>query len=316
MRRKPFVLTALAAVVAIVSLFFPPTASAVGESISVSPSSGPPGATVIVTGAGWEEHGSRHIDVPIMIGGEQVADPTPDASGTFRIAVTIPRSATGSVVISAIIGNGGSADVIFKVNDCPTNPTMATVPRSGTVGSKFIQKGNNWLPGGTVRITLPHGSKALFLTQSATPRVGPSGGWQTVVTVGKGTPPGTYSYTATERAPQCPSGKISITGSFTVCPTNPTMATVPKSGTVGSKFIQKGNNWLPGGTVRITLPHGSKALFLTQSATPRVGPSGGWQTVVTVGKGTPPGTYSYTATERAPQCPSGKISITGSFTVR
>ncbi|MDH6499518.1 CAP family protein [Streptomyces sp. SAI-149] len=151
-----------------------------------------------------------------MIDGEQVADPTPDASGTFRVAVTIPKSATGSVVISAIIGNGGSADAIFKVKDCPKNPTMATVPKSGVVGSKFVQKGNNWLPGGKVRITLPHGSKAFFLAQSATPRIGPSGGWQTVVTVGKGTPSGTYSYTATERAPQCPSGKITMKDSFTV----------------------------------------------------------------------------------------------------
>ena len=216
MKRKPFILTALATAVGLVSLFFPSTSSAVGESISVNPSSGPPGATVIVTGTGWEEHGSRHIDVPIMISGERVADPTPDAAGTFRIAVTIPESATGSVVISAIIGNGGSADTVFKVKDCPKNPTMATVPKSGVVGSKFVQKGNNWLSGGKVHITLPHGSKALFLAQSATPQVGPSGGWQTVVTVGKGTPPGTYSYTATERAPQCPSGKITMKDSFTV----------------------------------------------------------------------------------------------------
>nr|WP_306926438.1 hypothetical protein [Streptomyces luteogriseus] len=251
-----------------------------------------------------------------MINGEQVADPTPDAAGTFRVAVTISKSARGSIEISAIIGNGGSAGTIFQVKDCPKNPTMATVPSSGVVGSKFVQKGNNWLPGGKVRITLPHGSKALFLTQSATPRVGPSGGWQTVVTVGKGTPPGTYTYTATEKTPKCPSKKIIQRDSFTVCPKNPTVATVPSSGVVGSKFVQKGNNWLPGGKVRITLPHGSKALFLTQSATPRVGPSGGWQTVVTVGKGTPPGTYTYTTTEKTPKCPSEKITKKGSFTVR
>lgn len=176
MKRSPVILTVLSTVVVLISLLLP-SASAVGESISVSPSSGPSGATVIVAGAGWEEHGSRHLDVPIMIDGEQVADPTPDASGTFRVAVTIPKPATGSVVISAIIGNGGSADAIFKVKDCPKNPTMASVPKSGVVGSKFVQKGNTWLPGGKVRITLPHGSKALFLAQSATPRVGPSRAW-------------------------------------------------------------------------------------------------------------------------------------------
>lgn len=99
---------------------------------------------------------------------------------------------------------------------CPRNTTMATIPDSGVVGSRFVQKGNNWLPGGTVHLTLPHGSAAKFLAQSATPRVGLSGGWQTVVTVGKGTRPGTYIYTATEKAPQCPSGKITKSGSFTV----------------------------------------------------------------------------------------------------
>jgi hypothetical protein len=99
---------------------------------------------------------------------------------------------------------------------CPRNPTMATIPDSGVVGSKFVQKGNNWLPGGTVHLTLPSGSKARFLTQSATPRVGLSGGWQTVATVSEETPPGTYTYTATEQAPQCPSGNITKNGSFTV----------------------------------------------------------------------------------------------------
>lgn len=220
MKGKSIIFAALATTVGLIAILFPSGAVAVGEAIRVSPSSGPAGSTVTVSGTGWEEHGSRGISVPIAIDGVSVATAHPNASGTFRVRATIPKKASGTVRISAIIGNGGAAEATFKVgtkNGCPTNTQIASIPGVGSVGSKFLQKGSGWLPGGVVHVTLPHGSKALFLSVSGgAARVGSGGGWQKVVTVGKGTPPGHYTYTATESAPKCPSGKITKTGSFTV----------------------------------------------------------------------------------------------------
>ncbi|MFC9588250.1 IPT/TIG domain-containing protein [Streptomyces sp. NPDC056944] len=117
-------------------LFCPATATAVGESISLSPSSGAPGSTVRVVGSGWEEHGSRSIDVPIMIAGSQVAVAHPNSAGTFRVSIKIPASTSGQVEISAIIGNGGAASARFTVTDrstgqkdgCPTKPSIGIKP--------------------------------------------------------------------------------------------------------------------------------------------------------------------------------------------
>ncbi|WP_078960552.1 IPT/TIG domain-containing protein [Streptomyces sp. NRRL WC-3618] len=221
MKEKSIVFAALATTIGLIALLFPAGAVAAGEAISVSPATGPAGSAVTISGTGWEEHGSRELSVSITMDGTPVATAHPSKSGTFRVHATVPKSASGTVKISAIIGNGGAAYATFKVGakraGCPTNTQIASIPGAGSVGSKFLQKGSGWLPGGVVHVVLPHGSKALFLSISGgAARVGSGGGWQKVVTVGKGTPHGHYTYTATESAPKCPSGKITKTGSFTV----------------------------------------------------------------------------------------------------
>jgi hypothetical protein len=109
----------------------------IGEAITVTPSQGPVGQTVTVTGTGWQDHASRGIDVPIWIGfGNQVADGHPDANGKFSVSFAIPLNlpsapdfANGKLTISAIIGNGGSADAIYTVTTAATGTT--TSPTTG-----------------------------------------------------------------------------------------------------------------------------------------------------------------------------------------
>jgi hypothetical protein len=74
---------------------------------------------VTVIGTGWREHGTRGTDVPIWIGfANVVARGHPDANGRFSVSFTIlPSTPQGDLIISAIIGNGGSADTIYTVSD-------------------------------------------------------------------------------------------------------------------------------------------------------------------------------------------------------
>ncbi|MEU9037380.1 IPT/TIG domain-containing protein [Streptomyces sp. NPDC048352] len=203
-------------------LLYPPTAAAAGGNISLSPSSGPAGSTVRVIGTGWEEHGSSGIDVPITVAGSPVAVAHPNAAGTFRLTIKIPASASGSVEVSAIIGNGGAASAQFTVTDgttggqdgCPVSPSIGIKPDVGPPGKSFVIQGSRWAPGGTVRISLPYGSKGIFNTTSASPSVGTHGGWQTVVKVGSATPRGNYQFTAIESTSRC--GTITKTVVFAV----------------------------------------------------------------------------------------------------
>ena len=91
------------------------SASAVGEPITISPTSGPPGTTVTVNGSGWQ----GYSDVPIQIDGKTLATAHPDANGNFSVRITIPKDATpGSKVrIDALYGNGGSANAWFNVTE-------------------------------------------------------------------------------------------------------------------------------------------------------------------------------------------------------
>jgi Peptidase family M23/CARDB len=102
------------------------SASAVGEQITINPTSGPPGTTVTVNGSGWQDHASRGWDVPVQINGVTLATAHPDANGNFSVRITIPESAApGSRVrIDALLGNGGSASAWFDV----------TEPASGSPG--------------------------------------------------------------------------------------------------------------------------------------------------------------------------------------
>jgi lysophospholipase L1-like esterase len=110
-----------------------PSASAVGEQITISPTSGPPGTTVTVNGSGWQDHASRGLDVPIQINGMTLATAHPDANGNFRVQITIPETAApGSKQrIDAILGNGGSANAWFDVTE-PVNSSPGGSPGSGT----------------------------------------------------------------------------------------------------------------------------------------------------------------------------------------
>jgi hypothetical protein len=123
----------------VLSMLVPTKALAFGESISVSPSSGPLGQTVTIFGTGWHEHAIRGLDVPIWIGfANEVGrgHPDPNANDSFIVKdVKIPLNpppqeiVNGKLRISAIIGNGGSADAFY---------TISNTPLTGCVGAYII----------------------------------------------------------------------------------------------------------------------------------------------------------------------------------
>jgi hypothetical protein len=100
-----------------------------------------------------------------------------------------------------------------------TEPTMSTSPSSGTLGDKFTISGQDWAPGGTLRITLPYGSKGWFVGGPWTLKVPANGSWEISATVSQQatagstltSPPGVYVFTATENP-------IKETASYTVLP--------------------------------------------------------------------------------------------------
>ena len=200
----------------------------------VQPTSGPPGTVVTVTGTGWSpDYYASGVRISFSqnfgngvltnYADDIVVQPKPD--GTLSFQATIPSEfKTGDVItFSGLIGNGSGARANFTVGGggdaapCPA-PQLYITPESGVVGSKFLLKGSGWVPGTSVSIVLPHGSKALLHPEAVTPQVGTggtAGGWQTGVTVGD-SPPGRYEIIVSQPAPQCPSKELRRSAFFLV----------------------------------------------------------------------------------------------------
>lgn len=286
-----------------------------GSTATVTPASGPAGTTVSGSGANWTpgdhiqaEWGDDYSNLgnPVVVAGD----------GTFTDSFAIPSDATsGSHQVLFWDEEGRFFEVAnFDVSGAPPppppscNPAVSLTPDSGPVGSQFVVAGAGWSAGGTVGITLPYGSPGIFYASTWTPTVGADGSWQFTATVGK-SPVGSYTFTFTE------TGCASQTATFTVgaapppppsC--NPSVSIKPGSGPVGSQFVMAGAGWAAGGTMKITLPNGSKGVFYASDWTPTVAADGTWQVNVTVGK-SPIGGYTSTFAE------AGCASQTGTFTV-
>ena len=151
------------------------------------------------------------IPRPLIIGAAALAA----LSGSSIPASAATQSASRAV---RAVWQQPPSGVAVDTAKCP-HASIHSTPQSGPVGSRFLIKGNNWIPGSIVRLVVPYGSRAKFYAGSTNPRTGTgaaSGGWQTGVTVGKSTPPGRYTVIASQTAPECPSHKITMNRRFTV----------------------------------------------------------------------------------------------------
>jgi hypothetical protein len=89
--------------------------------ITLHPTSGPPGTVVTVTGSGWTPN--RLIDIRFGTSGPSTVTLTTASDGTFSTTVTIPSNAAlgSSITISADLA-GVTALATFTVTHAPTLP--------------------------------------------------------------------------------------------------------------------------------------------------------------------------------------------------
>ncbi len=194
-------------------------ALAQGNSVTISPTQGPPGTEVTATGSGW----AAGDTIQAIWGGDtgtDVGSPVVvNSSGGFTLTFAVPSgTAPGSYQVIFWDETGRTfvpATTPFSVG-CPTNPSVTFTPTSGLLGASFTITGTSWVPGGTVTSGLPNGSPGWFTGYQA-PTVDAAGHFSFKETVGTGpngpTPPGDYPFTFSES--QC---SLKVTADFTVLP--------------------------------------------------------------------------------------------------
>ena len=109
--------------------------------ISISPSTGYKGESLTVSGTGWVP-GSLGL-VMVQFAGNTLAVATPDASGAFTAAFTVPVTATASNLVGATDINGNTAaSKTFLLGD----PKITLSPTSGPVGTSVTVTGLGLAP--------------------------------------------------------------------------------------------------------------------------------------------------------------------------
>jgi hypothetical protein len=88
-----------------------PAAATSAPRVTLSRSSGPPGAAVVASGRNFAGRAS----VSVRFDGVVRATGTTSASGGFRITIHVPRAAGGSHTVGAVDGRGRAAHAAFRV---------------------------------------------------------------------------------------------------------------------------------------------------------------------------------------------------------
>ncbi len=115
--------------------------------ITISPTSGPMGTLVTVSGSGFADSSA----VTIKYDGTQVTTTTTTASGAIPSGVTfvVPASAAGIHTVQATDASSNTASTTFTV----TAPAITISPTSSPAGTQVTVSGSGFAPSSTVTIT-------------------------------------------------------------------------------------------------------------------------------------------------------------------
>jgi len=214
----------------------------VGPSITISPTSGPTGTIVDITGRGFQKGATKNITITIDDTECPVIEEIKVRSdGRFSGKFVIPTVDEDEYTITASVF--GMPDVNATADFEVTGTTGITLtPTSGAPGSTVTIEGVNFTAKSGVEITIDFGG----LTEYATTETNATGGFLVAITV-PSVPVQTepYNITATDEY------GLNATAEFRVALT--TLAITPSSGPTGTKVLLMGGGLTPSTPYNVTI---------------------------------------------------------------
>lgn len=170
----------------------------VTPALTISPTTGPAGTPVTVTGSGFGA--SVPVTVQVSLGGSVIASGVSvNADGSFTAAGSVPSGLTaGAQDVSAV---DGAANTATKTGGFTVTPSISVSPSSGLAGSAVTVSGTGWGTG-TIDITFAGNSwltgisptaGSFSVASVATLTTTPSGGMAIVGTQGANTAATTFT---------------------------------------------------------------------------------------------------------------------------
>jgi hypothetical protein len=251
---------------AVTTVFATATVEVDTRSITIEPTSGPPGTVIVVSGSGFPASriaaAANTIAISPVFGSSAVTNLFTDGAGALPGSdqFTIPAAATASTVtvtVTIVGADGASSTAAAKFT--VGNRVLTLVPDSGPRGTKFLVSGTKFTASGTVTAdTITTDSVAS--THVAITLTSAGDVPATTVTVPKTAGIGSKTVSLTD------SGSLTGTAKFNV--TQPTISLGQSTGTMGQIVSIGGAGWVPASSVTISLQSGgsTKATVVTTAS--------------------------------------------------
>jgi hypothetical protein len=213
------------------------TASPAAPSITLSPTSGIPDATITVTGSNYPA--SSTVQVTFNGTATPVAsNVTVTSTGTFSTTFAVPSAAAvgaHTVTAATTAGPAATASAAFTVTQ---PPSVTLTPTSGPPGTLVTVSGSNYPASSTVQVTFGG-------TNVATATVTSTGTFSTTFSVPTAATSGQTPVNAT-------SGSVGATATFTVTSSPPSITLNPASGPPGTSVTVTGSHYPANSAVTIS----------------------------------------------------------------
>ena len=216
-------------------------------SMTLSPTSGPAGASVSVSASGFPS-----TDTSVSVAFDGTLTPCPASGGTASCTVTAPSVPPDGYTVTASDASGNIAVSMFTV----TLPAITGIPSSGPAGMLTALQGSGFSSSDT---SIAISFDGQVLTTTSTPCT-PSDGYFVCAITAPPLSPGTYTVAAVGDGPP-----DSASTSFTV--TVPTVSVSPEAGPQGTQVTITGSGFPPISSFATVSLEQTNLVALTSSGT-------------------------------------------------
>jgi len=227
-KKYALMLLAVLVVVTLTPALFIVSVKASPITLTVSPTSGPVGATVTVSGSNATAEGEVRVYVAVFWFGFFAATATANSTGGYSTNFTVPAIPAGMYSIAVMdVETGDTNGTNFTIE-----PKIVLTPEEASCNDEVKVKGYGFDSETTINLTLD----GTELTPTPQPETGPFGSFETELSV-PSVPSGTYNVTADDGVNQA-SASLTVTPKITMMPTSGSPATlVLVNGTGFTPFV-------------------------------------------------------------------------------
>ena len=150
------------------ALLVSPGSALAAPTLTLTPSSAPRGAQVMVTGSGYQPNAALQLLVEPAPGRrDRFTELTAAADGTIRYTFTVPPGVPPGTVTFVVVSAADMAELaraLFTITDAPAvGPQVSVAPASGPVGTRFTVTGRGFQAGAELVYGIGPGTQPVVL---------------------------------------------------------------------------------------------------------------------------------------------------------